>query len=158
MITPAGDAVETLIPKWRNIGVFDGEQVERGETVCDGPFSAHDILRLKGVEEPAKYIVNEIQEVYRLQGVTINDKHIEVICRQMLRKVEITHSGDSDLIRGEQLEYATLRGGNKALEADGKAPAEYQRCLVLPRRRWRRNLSYLLRLSRKPPGCSLRPQ
>ena len=131
VITPAeGDAVETLIPKWRNIGVFDGEQVERGETVCDGPFSAHDILRLKGVEELAKYIVNEIQEVYRLQGVTINDKHIEVICRQMLRKVEITHSGDSDLIRGEQLEYATLRGVNKALEADGKAPAEYQRLLL----------------------------
>jgi DNA-directed RNA polymerase subunit beta' len=131
VITPAeGDAVETLIPKWRNIGVFDGEQVERGETVCDGPFSAHDILRLKGVEELAKYIVNEIQEVYRLQGVTINDKHIEVICRQMLRKVEITHSGDSDLIRGEQLEYTTLRGVNKALEADGKAMAEYQRLLL----------------------------
>jgi DNA-directed RNA polymerase subunit beta' len=131
VITPAeGDAVETLIPKWRNIGVFDGEQVERGETVCDGPFSAHDILRLKGVEELAKYIVNEIQEVYRLQGVTINDKHIEVICRQMLRKVEITHSGDSDLIRGEQLEYTTLRGVNKALEADGKATAEYQRLLL----------------------------
>jgi DNA-directed RNA polymerase subunit beta' len=131
VITPAdGDPVETLIPKWRNIGVFDGEQVERGETVCDGPFSAHDILRLKGVEELAKYIVNEIQEVYRLQGVTINDKHIEVICRQMLRKVEITHSGDSELIRGEQLEYTGLREVNKALEADGKATAEYQRLLL----------------------------
>jgi len=131
VITPVdGDPVETLIPKWRNIGVFDGEQVERGEVVCDGPFSAHDILRLKGVEELAKYIVNEIQEVYRLQGVTINDKHIEVICRQMLRKVEITHSGDSDFIRGEQLEYTTLREGNAALEAEGKAPAEYQRLLL----------------------------
>jgi DNA-directed RNA polymerase subunit beta' len=131
VITPAdGDPVETLIPKWRNIGVFDGEQVERGETVCDGPFSAHDILRLKGVEELAKYIVNEIQEVYRLQGVTINDKHIEVICRQMLRKVEITHSGDSELIRGEQLEYTGLREVNKALEANGKATAEYQRLLL----------------------------
>ena len=131
VITPAeGDAVETLIPKWRNIGVFDGEQVERGETVCDGPFSAHDILRLKGVEELAKYIVNEIQEVYRLQGVTINDKHIEVICRQMLRKVEITHSGDSDLIRGEQLEYTMLREVNNALEGEGKATAEYQRLLL----------------------------
>jgi DNA-directed RNA polymerase subunit beta' len=131
VITPAdGDPVETLIPKWRNIGVFDGEQVERGETVCEGPFSAHDILRLKGVEELAKYIVNEIQEVYRLQGVTINDKHIEVICRQMLRKVEITHSGDSELIRGEQLEHTGLRKINKALEADGKATAEYQRLLL----------------------------
>jgi DNA-directed RNA polymerase subunit beta' len=131
VITPAdGDPVETLIPKWRNIGVFDGEQVERGETVCDGPFSAHDILRLKGVEELAKYIVNEIQEVYRLQGVTINDKHIEVICRQMLRKVEISHSGDSDFIRGEQLEYTALRAANQTLEADGKAQAEYQRLLL----------------------------
>jgi len=131
VITPAGgEPVETLIPKWRNIGVFDGEQVERGETVCDGPYSAHDILRLKGVEELAKYIVNEIQEVYRLQGVTINDKHIEVICRQMLRKVEIAHSGDSEFIRGEQLEYTTLRETNMALEAEGKAPAEFQRLLL----------------------------
>ena len=131
VITPAGgDPVETLIPKWRNIGVFDGEQVERGETVCDGPFSAHDILRLKGVEELAKYIVNEIQEVYRLQGVTINDKHIEVICRQMLRKVEVTHSGDSDFIRGEQLEYTTLRQANEALAAENKDQAEAQRLLL----------------------------
>jgi DNA-directed RNA polymerase subunit beta' len=131
VITPAGgEPVETLIPKWRNIGVFDGEQVERGETVCDGPFSAHDILRLKGVEELAKYIVNEIQEVYRLQGVTINDKHIEVICRQMLRKVEITHSGDSDFIRGEQLEYTALRQANQALAAENKEQAEAQRLLL----------------------------
>ena len=131
VITPAGgEQVETLIPKWRNIGVFDGEQVERGETVCDGPFSAHDILRLKGVEELAKYIVNEIQEVYRLQGVTINDKHIEVICRQMLRKVEITHSGDSEFIRGEQLEYTALRQANEALAAENKDPAEAQRLLL----------------------------
>jgi DNA-directed RNA polymerase subunit beta' len=131
VITPAGgDPVETLIPKWRSIGVFDGEQVERGETVCDGPFSAHDILRLKGVEELAKYIVNEIQEVYRLQGVTINDKHIEVICRQMLRKVEITHSGDSDFIRGEQLEFTALRQANQALAAENKEQAEAQRLLL----------------------------
>ena len=131
VITPAdADPVETLIPKWRTIGVFDGEQVEKGEMVCDGPFSAHDILRLKGVEDLAQYIVNEIQEVYRLQGVTINDKHIEVIVRQMLRKVEVTHSGDSHLIRGEQLEYARIRDVNAELIADGKAPAEYQRILL----------------------------
>jgi DNA-directed RNA polymerase subunit beta' len=127
---PEGDPVETLIPKWRTIGVFDGEHVEKGEVVCDGPPSAHDILRLKGVAELADYIINEIQEVYRLQGVTINDKHIEVIVRQMLRKVEITHSGDSELIRGEQLEYTRIREINEALEADGKAPAEFQRVLL----------------------------
>ena len=127
---PEGDHVETLIPKWRNIGVFEGEHVERGEVVCEGPWSSHDIVRLKGVEELAKYIINEIQEVYRLQGVTINDKHIEVIVRQMLRKVEVTHSGDSELIRGEQLEYTRVLGVNEELVAEGKAPVEYQRVLL----------------------------
>ena len=127
---PDSDPVETLIPKWRTIGVFDAEQVQKGEIVCDGPLSAHDILRLKGVEELAKYIVNEIQEVYRLQGVKINDKHIEVICRQMLRKVEITSSGESDLIRGEQLEFARIRDVNKALVEEGKEPAGFQRILL----------------------------
>ncbi|MEQ8690045.1 MAG: DNA-directed RNA polymerase subunit beta', partial [Pseudomonadales bacterium] len=131
VITPVdADPVETLIPKWRTIGVFDGEQVEKGETVCDGPLSAHDILRLKGVEELAWYIVNEIQEVYRLQGVKINDKHIEVIVRQMLRKVEVTSSGESHLIRGEQLEYTAIREINATLEAEGKEPAGYQRILL----------------------------
>jgi DNA-directed RNA polymerase subunit beta' len=131
VITPVdGDPVETLIPKWRTIGVFDGEKVERGETVCDGPLSAHDILRLKGVEELAKYIVNEIQEVYRLQGVKINDKHIEVICRQMLRKVEVLSSGESDLIRGEQMEFIRIREINEELAAQGKELAKFQRVLL----------------------------
>ena len=128
--TPDGEAVETLIPKWRNIGVFDGEQVEKGEIVCDGPFSAHDILRLKGVSQLADYIVNEIQEVYRLQGVMINDKHIETIVRQMLRKVEVSDSGDSDLIRGEQLEFNSIKEINSELEAEGKEPAKFQRMLL----------------------------
>ncbi len=127
---PDGDPVETLIPKWRTIGVFDGEQVEKGETVCDGPLSAHDILRLQGVEALAAYIVNEIQEVYRLQGVKINDKHIEVIVRQMLRKVEVQSSGESELIRGEQLEYTQIREVNDALAAEGKEPAGFQRILL----------------------------
>jgi len=119
-----------LIPKWRTIGVFDGEHLEKGEVVCDGPFSAHDILRLQGVEELAKYIVNEIQEVYRLQGVKINDKHIEVIVRQMLRKVEVQSSGESELIRGEQLEYTRIREINEALSAEGREPAGFQRILL----------------------------
>jgi DNA-directed RNA polymerase subunit beta' len=127
---PDGDPVETLIPKWRNIGVFEGEQVEKGEVVVDGPPSPHDILRLKGVEELAKYIINEIQEVYRLQGVTINDKHIEVIVRQMLRKAEIVDPGESNLIRGEQLEYIRLSEVNEELEAEGKQPADYLRVLL----------------------------
>jgi len=124
------DHYETLIPKWRNLGVFEGESVEKGEVISEGPMSPHDILRLKGVESLAKYIVNEIQEVYRLQGVKINDKHIEVIVRQMLRKVVITSSGDSSLIKGEQVEYVTLLEENERLLADGLVPATGDRELL----------------------------
>ena len=127
---PEGKPVETLIPKLRKIGVFDGEHVEKGEVVCDGPLNPHDIVRLQGVEVFAKYIINEIQEVYRLQGVAINDKHIEVIVRQMLRKVEILDPGDSQLIRGEQLQYADMLEINEQLVAEGKQPADYQRLLL----------------------------
>jgi len=131
IITPAeGDAVETLIPKWRNIGVYEGEHVERGETVSDGPPNPHDIVRLKGVEELARYIIGEIQEVYRLQGVKINDKHIEVIVRQMLRKVEIEDPGESGLIRGEQLEYSQVREINQGLGTENKLSAKFQRVLL----------------------------
>ncbi len=114
-LADGSDHFEALIPKWRNMSVFEGEFVEKGEVVSEGPPSPHDILRLKGIEELAKYIVNEIQEVYRLQGVKINDKHIEVIVRQMLRKVIITSSGDSSLIKGEQVEYTTLLEENERL-------------------------------------------
>ncbi len=125
-----GEATETLIPKWRQIAVFEGEQVVRGEVVSEGPESPHDILRLKGVAELARYVTYEIQEVYRLQGVTINDKHIETIVRQMLRKVEIIKPGDSEYIRGEQAERVNVLLENERLEADGKTPIEFQRILL----------------------------
>lgn len=121
---------EILIPKHRQITVFEGEQVEKGEVISDGPLSSHDILRLKGIEELARYIVNEIQEVYRLQGVKINDKHIEVIVRQMLRKVEIIEMGDSSFVSGEQVEYSEIVTVNKKLEAEGKRPARFERMLL----------------------------
>ena len=124
------EPVETLIPKWREISVFEGEHVERGEVVSEGPESPHDILRLKSVAELARYITSEIQEVYRLQGVTINDKHIETIMRQMLRKVEVVDAGDSDFIRGEQLEYVNALAENERLVAEGKAPLEFERVLL----------------------------
>ena len=89
---------ETLIPKTRSINVFEGETVTKGDVISEGSLSPHDILSLKGVEELTEYVVNEIQDVYRLQGVEISDKHIECILRQMLRKVEVTESGDTDLI------------------------------------------------------------
>ena len=112
------DHYEELIPKWRQLSVFEGETVEKGEIVSEGPLSPHDILRLKGIPALAEYIVNEIQEVYRLQGVKINDKHIEVIVRQMLRKVEITSSGDSTFIKGEQAEYTAFLEECDRLEAE----------------------------------------
>lgn len=125
------DHYEALIHKWRTLSVFEGEHVEKGEVVSEGPPSPHDILRLKGVEELARYITTEIQEVYRLQGVKINDKHIEVICRQMLRKADITTSGDSTtLIRGEQIEFTRVLTENEQLRADDKIPAGYERMLL----------------------------
>ena len=113
------DHYEELIPKWRQLTVFEGEQVQKGEVVSEGPMSPHDILRLKGIAELAKYIVNEIQEVYRLQGVKINDKHIEVIVRQMLRKVIIANSGESSLIKGEQVEFTAFLEECDRLNAQG---------------------------------------
>lgn len=95
---------EELIPRWRHVTVFEGESIEKGETIADGPADSHDILRLLGVNRLAEYIVNEVQEVYRLQGVRINDKHIETIVRQMLRKVIITDAGDTILLKGDQVE------------------------------------------------------
>ncbi|WP_339934784.1 DNA-directed RNA polymerase subunit beta' [Vreelandella glaciei] len=131
MITPeSGDPFEALIPKWRQIAVFEGEAVEKGEVISDGPSNPHDILRLLGVEELAKYITAEVQDVYRLQGVGINDKHIEVIVRQMLRKVEIADSGDSDFITGDQAELVRVLEQNIRLEKEKKFPAKYQRMLL----------------------------
>ena len=130
-ILPDGsDHYEVLIPKWRHMTVFEGEHVEKGEVVSDGPDNPHDILRLKGIEELAKYIVKEIQDVYRLQGVGINDKHIEVIVCQMLRKVEIGETGDSGMIKGEQVEYNRFLEENERLEAEGKITVKGERVLL----------------------------
>ena len=132
VITPndGSDHYEELIPKWRHLNVFEGEQVSKGEVVSDGPSNPHDILRLLGVSELAKYIVNEIQDVYRLQGVKINDKHIEVTIRQMLRKVEITESGDSRFIKGDQVELTHVLEENEMLAAQDKFLAKYERVLL----------------------------
>ena len=120
-----GEKHEKLIPKWIPLTVFEGEQIERGERIADGELNLHDILRLQGVEQLAEYLVREIQDVYRLQGVTINDKHIEVIIRQMLRKVEISDGGETDLLRGEQFDRAGLLEMNEVIEAKGQKPAQW---------------------------------
>ena len=125
-----GEQYETLVPKWRHITVFEGEFVDKGETIAEGELTPHDILRLRGVTELTTYLVKEIQDVYRLQGVKINDKHIEAIIRQMLRKVEITASGDSDYTKGEQVEKVVVKEINGKLEAEGKIPASYDPVLL----------------------------
>ncbi|MFL5235804.1 MAG: DNA-directed RNA polymerase subunit beta', partial [Microvirga sp.] len=124
-LTPhdGSEAVEYLIPKGKHIHLQDGDVVEVGDFIVDGNPAPHDILAIKGVEELAAYLVNEIQEVYRLQGVSINDKHIEVIVRQMLQKAEITDGGDSELLAGEQLDRLELDEINERLAAEGKKPA-----------------------------------
>ncbi len=131
VITPAeGEPHEELIPKWRHITAFEGEHVEQGEVIADGAPNPHDILRLLGVEELATYISNEVQEVYRLQGVKINDKHIEVIVRQMLRRVEIKDAGDTKFLKGEQMEKARLLEENERVVAEGKMPATWEPMLL----------------------------
>ena len=125
-----GNAYESLIPKDKHVLVHDGQVVNRGELIVDGPVDPHDILRLQGIEALARYIGQEVQEVYRLQGVKINDKHIEVIVRQMLRRVVITDSGDTDFITGEQVERAEVLETNDQMIADGKIPAQYDNVLL----------------------------
>jgi DNA-directed RNA polymerase subunit beta' len=119
---PEGEPVEYLLPKAKHISVREGDFVERGDYIIDGNPSPHDILRIKGVEELAQYLISEIQEVYRLQGVKINDKHIEVIVRQMLQKFEIEDGGDTTLLAGEHVDLVELQAENeKAAEANGRA-------------------------------------
>jgi len=125
-----GETYEELIPKWRHVIVFEGERVEKGETVVDGEPNPHDILRLLGVEALDAYLVKEIQDVYRLQGVKINDKHIEVIVRQMLRKVEVVEPGETKLLRGDQLDLVRVLEENEAAEKEKNRPAGYQRILL----------------------------
>jgi len=123
---PEGDHYEEMIPKWRQLNVFEGESVSKGEVIADGPESPHDILRLRGVTDVANYIVNEVQDVYRLQGVKINDKHIETIIRQMIRKCIITHGGDTEFLKGEQVEVSRVNISNRELEEQGKIPAQFE--------------------------------
>ena len=125
-----GESHEFLIPKEKQVLVHDGQVVNKGEMIVEGPADPHDILRLKGIEELATYIVDEVQDVYRLQGVKINDKHIEVIVRQMLRRVQITDAGDSKFITGEQVERSELLDENDRVIAEGKRPALYDNVLL----------------------------
>ena len=126
----SGEQHETLIPKWRQMTVFEGEHVEKGETIADGEPNPHDILRLLGVTDLADYLVKEIQDVYRLQGVKINDKHIEVIIRQMLRKVEVAESGESKFLRGEQIDTARALEETERLQSEDKTPAIFEPVLL----------------------------
>ncbi len=126
-----------MIPKWRQLNVFEGERVERGDVISDGPEAPHDILRLRGVHAVTRYIVNEVQDVYRLQGVKINDKHIEVIVRQMLRKATIVNAGSSDFRKANRLNTLASRSQT----ANWKRTAKWVQltpaiCWVSPKRLW----------------------
>ncbi|MFA5243218.1 MAG: DNA-directed RNA polymerase subunit beta' [Sulfuricella sp.] len=125
-----GNANEYLIAKDKHVTAHDGQVVNKGESIVDGPADPHDILRLLGVEALARYIADEVQDVYRLQGVKINDKHIEVIVRQMLRRVTISDSGDTRFILGEQVERAEVLDENERMEAEGKLGAAYNYMLL----------------------------
>ncbi|MDH1902463.1 DNA-directed RNA polymerase subunit beta' [Comamonas aquatica] len=125
-----GKVWEELVPKERNILVHEGQVVNKGELIVDGPADPQDILRLLGIEELSRYIVDEVQDVYRLQGVKINDKHIEVIVRQMLRRVVVENIGESTYIAGEQVERSEILNTNEALQAQGKIPATYSNVLL----------------------------
>ncbi|MBK6322177.1 DNA-directed RNA polymerase subunit beta' [Candidatus Aalborgicola defluviihabitans] len=127
---PDGKVWEELVPKEKNMLVHEGQVVNKGESVVDGPADPQDILRLLGAEELARYIVDEVQDVYRLQGVKINDKHIEVIVRQMLRRVVVENAGDSAYINGEQVERSEMLNTNDALRADGKIPVTFTNLLL----------------------------
>ncbi len=127
---PDGAVWEELVPKEKSIIVHEGQVVNKGESVVDGPADPQDILRLLGSEELARYIVDEVQDVYRLQGVKINDKHIEVIVRQMLRRVVVEGAGDSSYIIGEQVERSEMLNTNDALRAEGKIPATFTNLLL----------------------------
>ena len=127
---PDGHVWEDLVPKEKNILVHEGQVVNKGESIVDGPADPQDILRLLGIEELSRYIVDEVQDVYRLQGVKINDKHIEVIVRQMLRRVVVENPGDSSYIGGEQVERSEILNTNDALRAEGKTPATYSNILL----------------------------
>jgi len=128
--TAEGEQVESLIPKWRHVDVFEGEHVEKGEVIAEGELNPHDILRLRGVTALAEYLVQEIQDVYRLQGVKINDQHIEVIIRQMLRKVEIVDPGDTRFLRGEQVSRTQVLEENEKMEKEEKMPAKWEPLLL----------------------------
>ena len=127
---PDGKVWDELVPKEKNVLVHEGQVVNKGELIVDGPADPQDILRLLGIEELSRYIVDEVQDVYRLQGVKINDKHIEVIVRQMLRRVVVENPGESTYIAGEQVERSEILNTNEALQAEGKLPATYSTVLL----------------------------
>ena len=126
----SGEVRELLIPKWRHISVFEGEHVDKGDPIADGPPSPHDILQLRGLEAFARHIINESQDVYRLQGVRINDKHIEVILRQMLRQSEIIDSGDTALFVGDLVDRVILANLNRSMLEQDKKPALWRPSLL----------------------------
>jgi len=130
IVSTNGETSNYLIPKGKHVNFNQGEKIKKGEYLLDGAPLPHDILRVLGVEKLTEYFVTEVQEVYRLQGVVINDKHIEVIVRQMLKRVEVKNPGDSELLLGEVIDLLDMNKINDDLRKDKKKPAEYERVLL----------------------------
>ncbi len=131
VITPEKvEPVEMLVQKYRAVSFLEGDKVERGDILCHGPIDTHSLLSLHGVEELAKHLISEVQDVYRLQGVVINDKHIEVICRQMMKKVTVIESGDSDYLEGDIVQLTDIKKVNSNLQSSDKKPAKFERMLL----------------------------
>jgi DNA-directed RNA polymerase subunit beta' len=149
-----GNAHEFLIPKEKHVLVHDGQVVNKGEMIVDGPADPHDILRLLGIESLSRYIVDEVQDVYRLQGVKINDKHIEVIVRQMLRRVVVTIPGGTGFIVGEQVERSEILDSTDKMVAEDKLPPVYENILLGITKASLSTDSFISRPpSRRRPGC-----
>jgi DNA-directed RNA polymerase subunit beta' len=130
VVGESGDTREYLIPQGKHMHVQEGDYVKAGDRLTEGPVNPHDTLKIKGIQAVQEYLVNEIQEVYRLQGVRIDDKHIEVIVRQMLQKVRIEDPGDTNVLEGEQVDKAQLRIEQRRVETEGGQPATYQPLLL----------------------------
>jgi len=130
IVSENGESSNYLIPKGKHINFNQGEEIKKGEYLLDGQPLPHDILRILGIEELTEYFVNQVQEVYRLQGVVINDKHIETILRQMLKKIEVKESGDSNLLPGEIIDRIKFNNLNEKLKSEGKKPSKGVRVLM----------------------------
>ena len=153
-----GDEHEVILPLGARPIVRDGDEIKAGDPITDGPFDPKELMEIKGPRETQQYLVEEVQRVYRDQGVSIHDKHIELIVRQMTRRIGVQEAGGTDFLPGERVDAKVFRDTNRRMVEEGVRPAEgARRSWASPRRRWPRSRGCRPPASRRPPGCSPRP-